>query len=54
MKTTAEINLQDNTKLYVVKDGELVEHDLPEYGEVVVVTMGGKVDRLETSTKRKV
>jgi hypothetical protein len=49
-----EINLKNNQKLYVVKDGQLIEHDLPEYGETVVVTLGGKVDRLETTSKRKV
>jgi hypothetical protein len=38
----------------VVKDGQLIEHELPEYGETVVVMMGGKVDRLETTQKRKI
>jgi len=51
---TAEINLMENKKMYVVKDGKLIEHDLPEYGETVVITLGGKVDRLETTVKRKV
>ncbi|WP_404826309.1 XtrA/YqaO family protein [Priestia flexa] len=53
-KTTAEIDLMDNKKMYVVKDGQLIEHDLPEYGETLVITLGGKVDRLETKTKRKI
>lgn len=53
-KTTAEIDLMDNKKMYVVKDGKLIEHDLPEYGETLVITLGGKVDRLETKTKRKI
>jgi len=53
-KMTAEINLMENKKMYVVKDGKLIEHDLPEYGETVVITLGGKVDRLETTVKRKV
>ncbi|MGQ4668618.1 XtrA/YqaO family protein [Metabacillus halosaccharovorans] len=51
---TAEVNLMDNTKMYVVKDGKLVEHDLPEYGETVIITLGGKVDRLETTVKKKI
>lgn len=50
----AEIDLEDYSKMYVVKDGQLIEHELPRYGEVVVVVLGGKVDRLETNTKRKV
>jgi hypothetical protein len=40
--------------MYVVKDGKLIKHELPEYDKTVVVTMGGKVDRLETTQKRKV
>ena len=53
-KMTAEIDLMNNKKIYVVKDGRLIEHVLPEYGETVVITLGGKVDRLETTVKRKV
>lgn len=53
-KMTAEIDLMDNKKIYVVKDGRLIEHVLPEYGETVVITLGGKVDRLETTVKRKI
>lgn len=50
----AEIDLMNNKKIYVVKDGQLIEHDLPEYGETLIVSLGGKVDRLETTVKRKV
>ncbi|MEH7236772.1 DUF3954 domain-containing protein [Bacillus sp. JJ1562] len=53
-KMTAQIDLMNNKKVYVVKDGQLIEHDLPDYGEILVVTLGGKVDRLETTVKRKV
>ncbi|MDR4230439.1 DUF3954 domain-containing protein [Priestia megaterium] len=53
-KYIAEIDLMNNKKMYVVKDGQLIEHDLPDYGETLVITLGGKVDRLETKTKRKV
>jgi hypothetical protein len=53
-KNVAEINLIDNQKLYIVKNGKLIEHDLPEYGETVIITLAGKVDRLETTVKRKV
>ena len=53
-KMTAEIDLMNNKKIYVVKDGLLIEHDLPDYGETLIVTLGGKVDRLETTVKRKV
>jgi hypothetical protein len=38
----------------VLKDGKIIEHDLPDYAETVIVTLGGKVDRLETRVKRKV
>nr|WP_239589590.1 DUF3954 domain-containing protein [Metabacillus crassostreae] len=50
----AEISLMNNQKMYVVKDGILIEHDLPEYGETLIITLGGKVDRLETTVKKKV
>nr|WP_275411196.1 DUF3954 domain-containing protein [Bacillus sp. B15-48] len=50
----AEIDLTNNKKIYVVKDGQLIVHDLPDYGETLIVTLGGKVDRLETTVKRKV
>ncbi|MDF2792206.1 MAG: hypothetical protein K0S80_5308 [Neobacillus sp.] len=53
-KMTAEVDLMNNKKIYVVKDGQLIEHDLPDYGETLIVTLGGKVDRLETTVKRKV
>ncbi|MBM7606009.1 hypothetical protein JOC75_004037 [Metabacillus crassostreae] len=53
-KMRAEISLMNNQKMYVVKDGILIEHDLPEYGETLIITLGGKVDRLETTVKKKV
>ncbi|MEK3890233.1 DUF3954 domain-containing protein [Bacillus sp. FSL K6-3431] len=52
--TNAVISLLDEKKMYVVKKGKLIEHDLPDFGEVRVVVMGGKVDRLEDTRKRKV
>jgi len=53
--TRAVISLLDENKLYVVKQGQLIEHELPEYGEtVVILTSSGKVDRIETTIKRKV
>ncbi|OKL37049.1 XtrA/YqaO family protein [Domibacillus mangrovi] len=53
-KMPAEINLMSNKTMYVVKDGQLIPHELPDYGETVIITMGGKVDRLETKQKPKV
>lgn len=53
-KMIAEINLMEDNKLYCVKNGILIGHELPEYGETLVVTLGGKVDRLETTSKRKI
>lgn len=53
-KMTAEIDLMNNNKLFVVKDGRLIEHELPDYGETVIITLGGKVDRLETTVKMKI
>lgn len=53
-KMTAEVDLMNNKKIYLIKDGQIIEHDLPEYGETLIVTLGGKVDRLETTVKRKV
>ncbi|MFJ5750094.1 DUF3954 domain-containing protein [Peribacillus frigoritolerans] len=54
LKIIAEVDLMDNNKMYMVKDGQLIEFDLPTFGETVIVTLGGKVDRLETTVKRKV
>jgi hypothetical protein len=45
--------VKENNLCYVVKDGVLIEHELPQYGETVIVSMGGKVDRFETKIKRK-
>jgi formylmethanofuran dehydrogenase subunit A len=53
-KTTAEIDLMDNKKMYVVKDGQLIEHDLPDYGEVVVTMISGKTAFIDTKVKRKI
>ncbi|MGY3717045.1 DUF3954 domain-containing protein [Sutcliffiella cohnii] len=53
-KLKAEIDLTNNKKLYVIKDGRLIEHDLPDYGEISVVVLGGKVDRLETKISKKI
>jgi hypothetical protein len=53
-KMIAEIDLMDDSKLYCVKNGQLIEHELPKFGETVIVTLGGKVDRLETTVKRKI
>jgi len=50
----AVIDLTDDKKMYVVKQGNLIEHPLPEYGQVLVITLGGKIDRIETTDKRKV
>ncbi|HEX7065526.1 MAG TPA: DUF3954 domain-containing protein [Bacillales bacterium] len=47
---TAEIDLMQAN----VKDGKLIEHQLPDYGETRVITLGRKVDRFGISTKRKV
>ncbi|MCM3110665.1 DUF3954 domain-containing protein [Lederbergia lenta] len=52
--TSAVISLLDEQKMYVVKQGKLIEHELPDFGEVRVVVMGGKVDRLEDTRKRKI
>ncbi|WP_082881351.1 DUF3954 domain-containing protein [Lederbergia galactosidilytica] len=52
--TKAVIDLLDDKKMYVVKEGRLIEHTLPKYGEVTVVTLGGKVDRLIDKCSRKV
>lgn len=51
---TALINLRENKKLFIVKDGQLFEQNLPDYGEVTVVMIGGKVDRFEIKQKRKI
>lgn len=49
----AEVDLMDSNMLYVVKEGKLIKHELPDYGETKVITMGGKVDRFETTVKKK-
>ena len=52
-KMTAEIDLMSNKTIYVVKDGQLIEHVQPDDGSTVVVIVGGRVDRLEDNTKIK-
>jgi hypothetical protein len=39
LKMTAEIDLYDEKKMYVVKDGRLIAHELPDYGQTMVVTI---------------
>lgn len=42
-KMTTEITLMSNKTMYVVKEGQLIEHELPEsYDDMIVVTMNGK------------
>lgn len=53
-KTMAQVDLLNNSTIYLVKDGKLITYELPEYGETRVITLGGKVDRLETTTKTKI
>jgi hypothetical protein len=53
-KMIAEIDLLKNNVCYVVKNGQLVQQELPQYGETLIITLGGKVDRFETTTYRKV
>lgn len=53
-KMTAEIDLMKNNTIYLIKDGRLIEHELPEYGETVIVTHDGKAKRIETKTNRAV
>ncbi len=53
-KMTAEIDLMSNKTMYVVRDGKLIPYTLPDYGSTVVVMVGGRVDRLEDNTKRKI
>ncbi|WP_239695495.1 DUF3954 domain-containing protein [Priestia filamentosa] len=53
-KMTTEIDLMDDDKLYVVKDGQVIEHELPRYGEVVITRIDGKTVFIDTKTKRKV
>ncbi|WKU21703.1 DUF3954 domain-containing protein [Priestia megaterium] len=53
-KITAKIELMNNKKMYAVKDGELIEHALPDYGEVVVTIISGKAAFIDTKIKRKI
>jgi hypothetical protein len=50
----AEINLMDPHKGYIVKDGNLITFDLPQYGNIEIVCFAGKADRIETKTSMKV
>ncbi|ONK21215.1 DUF3954 domain-containing protein [Bacillus sp. VT-16-64] len=52
--TKTVISLLEENKMYVIKQGKIIEHELPDYGEVTVVMHNGKVDRLEETKKRKV
>jgi hypothetical protein len=40
---TAEIDLMNEKLMYVVKCGRLIAHELPDYDQTIVVTMGGQV-----------
>lgn len=53
-KMTAEIDLMKNNTLYITKNGQVIEHELPAYGEVVIVMHDGKAKRIETKTNRAV
>ncbi|MDX8359810.1 DUF3954 domain-containing protein [Cytobacillus sp. IB215316] len=48
-----EIDLQNKRKLYVVKNGELIAHDLPEHGETVVVMHQGEAKDIITTVKTR-
>ncbi|MDX8366787.1 XtrA/YqaO family protein [Cytobacillus sp. IB215665] len=52
-KEFAEIDLQNKRKLYVVKNGELIAHDLPEHGETVIVTHQGEAKDIITTVKTR-
>lgn len=51
---TALINLRENKMLFIIKDGQIFEQNLPDYGEVTVVMVGGKVNSFEIKQKRKI
>lgn len=53
-KMNLDIDLLKNC-IYIVKNGELIQVEPPSsgYGEQIAVWMGGKVDRVETKTCRK-
>lgn len=50
----ATINLDENNKMYLVKNGELITQNLPEYGEATVTTRDGKIVHLKTTTSKQV
>ena len=50
----ATIDLMDNSKLCIIKDGQLIEYVLPEYGEVTLKIHQGKVSEIKTTTKTRI
>jgi Phage-like element PBSX protein XtrA/Protein of unknown function (DUF3954) len=49
-----EIDVLDNHKIYIIKNGKVVSLQLPEYGETKIISFGGQVDRVEMKTSIKV
>ena len=49
-----ELDLNDNQKIYIVKDGKLIAHELPNFGRVTITLLDGKVDRITTEESKKV
>jgi hypothetical protein len=53
-KLEATIDLLDNSKLCIVKDGQLIKYELPEYGELTLTIHQGKVCEIKTTTKTRI
>jgi hypothetical protein len=52
-KIIAEIDLMSNKKMYVVRDGQLIEHELPKYGETGCRYNGRQVGSSGDEYKKK-
>jgi hypothetical protein len=50
----ATIDLMDHSKLCIIKDGQLIEYVLPEYGELTLTIHQGKVCEIKTTTKTRI
>ena len=52
--TKAVINLLDDKKMYVVKEGRLIGKSLPQFGEIKITMHGGKIKHIESSIKEQI
>lgn len=46
------IDMNDNSKVYIVKDKKLIPCELPEFGKAVIIVENGKAVRVTTEESK--